>query len=132
MNSTYWTECIMKTMFSNMPVPFYLGLSKTIPNADGTGVSEPSTEDYQRAAIMKMTDPHEGTVSNAEKISFARSGQEWFGSDTPAICWVMFDGKSNSANVLAFGMLNEGTSIAGNTIASIPAGALTFSLTQDN
>lgn len=130
MNSTYWLNRIMSTMYTNGTDEFWVGLSSTKPNANGTGVSEPTGGAYTRVKITAFTAPSNGTVKNTTAIEFPRSTAVWFESTAKAKYWVLFDGNSSSAHLLSSGELDEAKTIESNTSITIAANTLSVTLTD--
>jgi len=130
MNSTYWLNTIMGTMYTNNETAFYVGLSSTLPEADGTGISEPTGGNYSRVEITAFSNPINGVVKNTTSLEFPRSTAVWFPSDSKASYWVLFDGSSASANLLSSGALDEAKTIESNTTITIAAETLSVTLTD--
>lgn len=129
MNSTYWLNKVMSTMYTNGSGSFYIGLSSTKPSKDGNGVTEPSGNNYARVKIASFTEPNNGVVKNATSLYFPKSTGVWFDSP-PAAYWVLFDGSGSSAHVLSCGDFYEPKSIKNNTLVSIASGELSITLTD--
>ena len=63
----------------------YLGLSKTKPNVDGTGATEPSGSGYARVLLGRydqsltqlMGNPANNKISNAKEINFNKTTGAW-------------------------------------------------------
>ena len=125
MNSTYWLNTIMDAMYVNSAGEFYLGLSSTLPNKDGSNVSEPAGASYARVKINSFTAAVDGTVYNTETLTFPKSTEIWFPSDAKAAYWVLFDG---AGNFLSAGELNEPKTIESSTTLSIEAETLGITL----
>lgn len=129
MNSTYWLNKVMSTMYTNGSVSFYLGLSSTKPTKDGSGITEPSGNNYSRVRIASFTAPKNGVVKNTAAIEFPSSSGVWFDSPKAAY-WVLFDGSDTSAHMLSYGELDEPKTIESNTIVTIAAETLSITLTD--
>lgn len=130
MNSTYWLNKIMNTMYNDASAEFWLGLSSTKPAADGTGVSEPSGNNYARVRITAFTQADGGSIRNPEAIEFPRSTGVWFESTAKAAYWVLFDGNTAEANLLSCGELDEPKTIESNTTITVAAETLSITLTD--
>lgn len=130
MNSTYWLNKIMDTMYTSAATEFWLGLSSTMPGQDGTGVSEPSGGNYARVRITEFTAPVDGTIKNVSALEFNRSSNVWFDSDHKARYWVLFDGSTSNATLLSSGELDEAKTIESNTSITIVAESLSITLTD--
>lgn len=132
MNSTYWLNKIMDTMYTSASSEFWVGLSSTMPSQDGTGVSEPTGGNYARVKIEEFTAPSNGTIKNVSALEFNRSTTVWFDSDHKARYWVLFDGSTSSAKLLSSGELDEAKTIESNTSITIAAETLSITLTDYN
>lgn len=63
----------------------FVGLSSTEPNADGSGITEPSGNGYERVLIgaanqsltQKFGDPADGVITNTGDIYFPESSGSW-------------------------------------------------------
>lgn len=130
MNSLYWINTIMSTMYSDNARVFYVGLSSTQPNSDGSGVSEPVGNGYSRVRVASFTSPVSGRVSNTNDLEFNRSTDTWFTDSNKAAYWVLFDGDGEGANVLSFGLLDEPKCIESNTVVKIAANSLSITLSD--
>lgn len=130
MNSTYWLNKIMDTMYTSASTEFWVGLSSTLPSQDGTGVSEPSGGNYARVQITEFTAPVDGTVKNVNALEFPRSTAVWFESDAKAQYWVLFDGSTTEATLLSSGLLDEAKTIESNTSITVAAETLSITLTD--
>ncbi len=129
MNSTYWLNKVMNTMYTEGTDTFYLGLSSAQPAKDGSGVAEPTGNNYARVQVTEFTVPNNGVVKNVNALEFPRSTGIWF--DNPkAAYWVLFDGAGAGANVISSGSLDEPKSIESNTIVVIAAETLSVTLTD--
>ena len=49
-----------------IPDTYYIGLSSTLPNVDGSGATEPSMDGtgYARVALNSLSEPINGTITN--------------------------------------------------------------------
>lgn len=75
-----------------LPATYYLGLSTTTPNADGTNITEPTSESgYERKQMTGLSDPVDGVVSNADVIEYVEATAD-YGTITHA---VFFDEAGN-------------------------------------
>lgn len=132
MNSTYWLNKIMDTMYTSAESEFWVGLSSTMPNQAGTGVSEPTGGNYARVQVTEFTEPVNGTIKNVSALEFNRSTAVWFESDNKARYWVLFDGSTSDAKLLSSGELDEAKTIESNTSITIAAETLSITLTDYN
>lgn len=63
----------------------FVGLSSTAPNADGSGITEPTGNGYHRVLIgaanqsltQKFGDPADGVITNTDDIYFPESIGSW-------------------------------------------------------
>lgn len=130
MNSTFWLNKVMKTVYTDAISEFWVGLSSTIPSQDGDGVTEPTGNNYERVKIESFTAPNGGTVKNVADLEFNRSTGVWFDSDNKARYWVLFDGSGADAHLLSSGELDEAKTIESNTSITILAESLSVTLTD--
>lgn len=130
MNSTYWLNTIMRTIYTNSSGKFYVGLSSTMPSQDGSGVSEPKGGNYARVEIDAFSTPENGTVKSMKAIQFPRSSAQWFSVDNKARYWVIFDGNTSGAKLLSAGELDAPRVIDNNTQVTITAETLSITLTD--
>ena len=85
MISNYLKNKIQDYLFSGVaftpPTTYYVALSKTAPQADGTGVTEPSGGNYARIAVTKstasFTTSANGVVKNKIRIQTNESTTAW-------------------------------------------------------
>lgn len=83
MNTTYFLNCVAGNVFGTksdpaIPTTYYIGLSTTAPNINGTGVDEPSTDaGYARVQLTNMSEPLDGVVTNELAINFNESTASW-------------------------------------------------------
>ena len=96
----------------------YLGLSKTAPNADGSGIIEPSSDSgYKRVLIgyygqsytQKFSVNSEGYATNKEDIYFPESTGAWSSSAQPITHFFLTTNETStsSGNVIAFDILQD-------------------------
>ena len=125
MNTTYFLNLVAGNVFKTktspaIPTAYYLGLSKTAPNADGTGVSEMSGGAYARVSLAsKLSAPSNGVVTNSAAISFPESTANW-GNATH---FVVYDAATNG-NLLMYGALDPQRNITSGTTLTINQGDL--------
>ena len=65
MITTYFANCAMGNLFKTqttpaLPTAFYLGLSTTAPQVDGTNVTEPVDAAYARVKLTTLSVPNNG------------------------------------------------------------------------
>lgn len=88
----------------------YLALSSTEPQKDGTGVTEPIGNGYERKLIgnyaqtmtQMMGEPNEGVIENDEEIHFLSATGSW--GELKYVC--IYTAKENG-NLVAWGILGE-------------------------
>lgn len=132
MVSTYWaTECLRLIYKDNGAINFYVGISSTMPNADGSNVSEPSGGNYSRMPITSFNAPAGGKITNAQNIEFPTSTETWFNEAKKAAYYVIFDGADSSAHVLGGGSFYTPMVIGENQNLIIAEGLLSISLTGE-
>lgn len=127
MTTAYFLNLIMGNVFNSQTSPaipgtYYLGLSSTTPNADGTGVTEPTGGGYGRATITSFTAPSGGTVSNAESVDFPIATEDW---GAPITHYVLYDA---TGNVLLWDALAKARTIQSDTQFYFQPNALIFTL----
>lgn len=130
MNSTYWLNKIMNTMYTSNSGEFWVGLSSTEPLGSGANVSEPDGGAYARVRINEFSAPVNGMVKNTAAIEFPRSTSTWFESNKKARYWLLFDGSGTDAHLLSSGELDEAKTIESNTTITISANTLSVTLTD--
>jgi len=130
MNTTYWLNSIMDTMYTSNDGDFYVGLSSTLPTQAGANISEPTTGAYARVKVTAFSNPVNGMVKNTAAIEFPRSTGVWFDSDHKARYWLLFDGSGASAHLLSSGELDEAKTVESNTSITIAAETLSVTLTD--
>ena len=128
MNTTYWRNSIMNSTYGSGS--YYIGLSSTEPQPNGTGVTEPPTSGtaYARVSVGGFSSAVDGAVHNTSAITFPESTSTWFPLNAPATHWVLFDGTGANAHVLSAGTLEEPISILQNTTISIAATKIVITL----
>lgn len=129
MTSTYFLNNIMGNVFKTktdpiLPTKFYLGLSSTAPNLDGTGATEPLVSaNYSRVELTNLGQPVNGVISNSSEISFPESSSSW-GVMTH---FVIYDSQTNG-KVLMYENLSQARSVEPSTIVMIKPGSLKITL----
>ena len=128
MVTEYFLNMILGNVFHSadvMPLPdrYYVALSATMPNGDGSGVAEPSGGAYSRAVMTSMGPPSGGVISNAEDIEFPESTDNW-GMIT---AYVIYDA-AVGGNVLAFDSLTTAQDIVADNQARFKSGAIKITL----
>lgn len=130
MNTTYFLNCAAGNLFGTKTTPaipdaYYIGLSTSAPNINGTNVSEPSTSaGYARVELTTLSEPASGVVTNAQAINFNESTASW-GTITH---FVIYDSPTvGSGNLLMYGTLSTPRSVEAATIMTIKEGYLNLS-----
>lgn len=106
-----------------LPTQYFIGLSTTAPNINGTNVTEPTGSGYARMELTNLSAPSGGVVTNTASIDFPESTASW-GTTTH---FVIYDALTNG-NLLQYGPLSTPRSIEPATIMSIPANYLNLSV----
>ena len=119
----------MRDMYTNND-SFYLGLSSTLPESDGSNVNEPEGNSYARVQVGGFTDPVNGVVKNINALTFPKSSGIWFPAESKAKYWVLFDGALSDANLLSSGELDEEKTVESNTTITIEAETLSVTLSD--
>lgn len=127
MNTTYFLNCVSGNVFNtktspSLPKTYYIGLSTTIPNAEGGGYNEPSkSAGYTRVQLDSLSAPADGVVSNTSAIRFPESTASW----GTVSYFVIFDADTVGAgNLLMYGELSTPRSVEAATIMEIKEGYL--------
>lgn len=138
MTTTYFKNLVMGNVFKvktspSIPSGYYIGLSRTAPNASGGNVTEPSTSGtgYSRVQLSSsnMGAPSNGTITNTAAISFPEATSNWFTASAPAAYYVIYD-SITGGNLLLYNSLKNTRVIETNTIATIKANSLHLQLTD--
>ncbi len=125
MNTTYFLNCVAGNVFKTkenpaLPTEYYIGLSSTAPNVNGSGVTEPAAAaGYARVKLSDLSAPTNGVVSNTADINFAESTASW----GTVSHFVIFDAQ-NDGNLLTYGALSTARSIEPATVMTIKGGYL--------
>lgn len=133
MNTNYFLSCVAGNIFHTrtspaVPSSYYIGLSTTAPNTDGTGYSEPSSDaGYGRVKLTSLSEPADGLVTNTAAVSFAESTASW-GTVTH---FVIFDEAAvGSGNLLMYGTLSTPRTVEAETTILIKENYLRLSVTN--
>lgn len=129
--STNLKNQLLNNWFRNttfdMPNTFYLGLSTTTPNEDGTGVTEPKAASYVRLGVAanttNWTTAASGNIKNAVALRFDEAVQAWSTSTNKITSYVIYDAATNG-NLLFFGSLATPQEIPENSVMEIPINGL--------
>lgn len=109
---------------SDIPAQYYLALSTTAPQEDGTGVTEPTATPYERKAMPAMEVAQDGTTTNAVNLVWPRF--ETTQSD-PVAFWALYDAKTDG-NLLMGGPLDAAKHLDIGTSLLFEAGSLVFNV----
>lgn len=128
MTTTYFLDVIAGNVFNTKTTPalpgeYYIGVSTTAPNMDGTGVTEPEDVAYSRVKIESLTEPVSGTVKNAADIAFNDATQDW-GTCTH---FVVYDAETDG-NLLMAGKLDRNRIVQADSQLRFLANGLTLTL----
>lgn len=130
MNTTYFLNCAAGNLYGTkkdpaIPTSYYIGLSTTAPNVNGTNVTEPSTSSgYARVQLTNLSQPSAGVVTNQSAINFNESTASW-GTITH---FVIYDSVTvGSGNLLMYGALTTPRVVDANTIMTIKENYLSLS-----
>lgn len=131
MVTNYFANVIMGNVFATKtspatPTDYYLGLSTGTPTVSGTGVVEPTqSKGYQRIALMDLSQPTNGLITNTEELSFPESTASW-GTITH---FVIYDAQTGG-NLLMFDALSTARVIEAETVLLVRNNSLRLSLTN--
>lgn len=131
MVTTYFLNLVSGNLYgsqTNPPIPstYYIGLSSTEPELDGSGVTEPSANDnYSRVPIASFGAPDNGVITNTADISFNESIAAW-GTMTHYVIYDSIIG----GNLLIYNNLAEPRSVESSTILTLKAGNLKLNLSN--
>lgn len=130
MNTNYFLNCVAGNLFHTksdpaLPLKYYIGLSTTEPQLNGSGANEPSTDfGYARVELTSLSEPVDGVVSNEQAINFNESTGSW----GVVTYFVIYDSNEvGSGNLLMFGELSTPRSVETATIMTIKEGYLKLS-----
>jgi len=109
------------------PATFYVGVSTTAPNSDGTNVTEPVGNNYARVSKTSNTTDWaaatSGSIGNAVDVTFGTATGSW-GTITH---WVMYDA-ATAGNLLFYGALDASQAVATSDQIKFLPGALTITI----
>lgn len=110
------------TSFS-VPSTYYIALSTTTINSDGTGITEPVGNGYTRVAVVNsganFATASNGVTSNVSSFTFPESSGSW-GTLT---YWAMYD-NSTAGNIWFFDTLTPSRAVASLTTVLFVSGAI--------
>lgn len=130
MNTTYFLNLVAGNVFGSKKTPglpntYYVGLSKTPANVDGSGVTEPSaSHGYARTAVngSELSVPSNGVVVNTSAINFNESTADW----GVIQYYVIYDAQTGG-NLLMYGSLSAQRQVEAGTVMTIKEGSLRLS-----
>lgn len=128
---------ILNNLFRNQSYDFpntvYIGLSKTTPNADGTGVTEPSGGAYARKSIStnstNFSAANGGSIHNLTAITFPESTADWTDASNPIVSWVMYDA-ATGGNLLMYGSFSKRYFVYSGVVFTIPVGGFLTAIVE--
>jgi hypothetical protein len=111
------------------PVTYYVGLSTTPINADGTGATEPSGGAYARVAVTNNKTnwgvAANGALSNLTNVEFPESTLEW-----GIVTHIFVSDASTSGNVLYYDTLTPARTVQSAATILFDAGSITMRMTN--
>lgn len=105
-----------------LPASYYLALSKTVPDMNGTGVTEPDGNGYARVELSYFGEPNAGVVENYGGISFPEATGSW-----GEIGYFAIYDAAEGGNLLMYNQLPSPISVLAQTIVAFGPGDLTLS-----
>ena len=133
MITTYMANKIQNYIFRGEsftpPTTYYIALSKTAPNVDGTGVTEPTNSEYERISVAKNTSNFSASVDGLVKNSVALLSVDTI-SDWGTISHYGVYDSATGGNLLFFGELSNSRHIDVDMQLVINVGGLVFELTN--
>lgn len=138
MVTTYWTNKFFNASFRgisfNPPTKLYIGLSTTQPYENGTGVTEPVDASYARLDVTCNTTNFslsvDGKIENAVNLEFAEATNDWNTPSSLIKYYAVFD-TATGGNLLWYGELSKVRNIEADSILRIPAGGISFSVSNE-
>lgn len=128
MNTSYWLNHVMNTMYNSAESSFYVGLSSTPIDAGGRGATEPTDAAYTRMPVGGFSDAVDGVVVNRSPIKFTPASQTWFDASSPCSYYILYDGASSDAHILGSAALETPVLIDSGMSFYIPPRALRITL----
>lgn len=131
MNTKYFLNLVAGNVFRSketpaIPTKYYLGLSTSAPDTNGSNVTEPSSSaGYARVELASLGEPADGLVTNQQAINFNESTSGW-GTITH---FVVYDAEGVGAgNLLMYGELTTPRTVETATIMTIKENYLKLSV----
>ena len=110
-----------------IPTSYFMGISTTTIQSDGTGKTEPNDIAYIRVEIpntkVSFTTSSNGTLTNAVEFEFPESQVSW-----GIITDFFLAGSSTGTDIKVFGKLTNSRTVETGTILVLEAGALQINL----
>ncbi len=128
--SVYLGNALLNFIFNQVaytPPDKFIGVSTTLPNADGTNMNEPVGNNYAREQITAWADAVNGVVDNEEQFDLNSPTGPW-GDD---IEWSPIFDAVTSGNFLLHTIMTPAQSIGTGDIIRWPIGAYNVTLRQE-
>ncbi len=131
--STYAANKNLNAWFGSValgaPATFYVALSTSTPNPDGSNVTEPVSLGYNRVSISNgdktnWTTATTASLSNSTAVTFPESTGSW----GTIVSIVLYDALT-SGNMLFYDTLTPSRAVAINTTVYFAASGITISMT---
>jgi hypothetical protein len=121
--SDYYENVLLDYIFSGTT---YLALSTADPTEDGSGIAEPTDEEYARATVLAavMGSANGGSITNASAITYSPTSESW-----GTISHFAFFDAATDGNMLIYGAFTTPILVDTLDTANIASSALTVSLT---
>lgn len=129
--SIYLAEKILDRVYraqtgTTFPTTVYVGLSSTLPNRDGTNVTEPSGNAYARQSVAfsaAATAADVTSIVNSAQVTFPAASPSGWGASLP---YAVYYDASSGGNYLGSFQLASAKTINAGEIAQFPAGSLSI------
>jgi hypothetical protein len=126
--SDYGENAVLNHVFGKnayTPAAIFIGLSTSNPGEDGSGLNEPTGNNYSRVetSAADWTAASDGAVTNADGVNFAEATGNW-GTLTH---FALFDAASGG-HMLAYGTLTTAKSIGSGDAIRFDSADLTVTL----
>jgi len=113
------------------PATYYVALSTTTINIDGTGITEPATGSYARVAMpndkSNWGGASNGSLANSASVTFIESTGSWGTITTVALT---DNGSTGGGNIWFFDTLTPSRAVASSTTVLFAVGAITCSMSN--
>ncbi len=128
MITTYFLNMMLGNAFhasgvESFPATYYVALSTTVPNSDGSNITEPTGGAYARASFFSMGTPVNGVISIEDDVEFPESTGDWGTIQGFAV----YDSASGG-NVLMYESLTNPQDIVADNQARFRSGSLKVTL----